>query len=691
MAPNHSPSDHSHGQPAELSTGSPSVPPTLSGSLPVPVAEPILAPEPPVGLTPQPNGEPGLPFPLPIPPPGIPDPWPRPEPWPWPPKLCFLNLREGCYRINFTPGPAWPFPVLFQTYYHGTMRVNRSGGQLTVSGDLYRFRRIPVIDPTPDPFFPLVWPLGIPIYSRSRYYSYLRITNVKQSPIFSFGPCQLTLTAEEHVYTQPSAGSFNGTFALARTVTIVLEPKPAPPGFSSSYFEGRLVEGGVDRGTFTMGWVSSYFRRATLEIDTLAGAVAPAAVGTEDFRTVFATAGWDLRVVYNEVNVPVPTGVTPTNCWSNANLHNLMTTVRNPATNLDAEWRMHLIVVPAQLGCARGVMYDQISVPREGVASFSDDGYPSGECATFGTAANQQQRDIPRAFLRSASHEVGHGFNQIHQEQEGGADNSIMTTTPSVCGVLGGPTTGDPGVFPDDIALRFNDHVRHHLIHFPDIVVRPGGMTFGSGHNSTVPEADRYYFPAEQLELLLNPAFTQIELGEPLPLAWELINHANDPIPVPTDLRTEAYHSLITVTNPQGTAKLMPSFVIQTEQATIQPLEPGGTRSAETRVFWSTHGFAFEMPGKHTVELRVTWTYQGAPVGVRARTDVWVNFPLATADNDAAAVLLDPQVGMYVALGGGATHLTDAVARLEQVFGMAEGDQPAPKALRGYEGLLSSE
>jgi hypothetical protein len=89
-------------------------------------------------------------------------------------------------------------------------------------------------------------------------------------------------------------------------------------------------------------------------------------------------------------------------------------------------------------------MFDSINVPREGVASFSDDGYPSGQSANFGTAANKKQREVPRAFLRSAAHELTHGFNQIHQENEGGADNSIMTTTPSVADSL----AAHGGTFP---------------------------------------------------------------------------------------------------------------------------------------------------------------------------------------------------------------------------------------------------
>src|SRR5207237_7085558 len=60
----------------------------------------------------------------------------------------------------------------------------------------------------------------------------------------------------------------------SRTVTIVLHPVPPPFGFAGPYFEGRLFQGGVDKGSFSMGWVSSFFRRAKVEVDTLTGAVA---------------------------------------------------------------------------------------------------------------------------------------------------------------------------------------------------------------------------------------------------------------------------------------------------------------------------------------------------------------------------------------------------------------------------------
>jgi hypothetical protein len=622
--------------------------------------------------------------------------------------LCKINLREGCYRITFQPKTG-------SSIFHGSMRVEKSGNKTVISGDLYRFLNPSIALPAsvataavaaerPASASIFALPLTIPVYARDKYFSYLKVTGIQMPPLIG-AKCVFTLTAQEYVYTQPPPGQFNGTFPPApgsRTVKIVLGNAVPPPGYTSVYFEGKLFEGTNEKGTFKMGWVSSFFRRATVEVDTLKGAVAPQAVpaisgsGTEDFKTVFKTADWDLNVIFDQTNIPVPAGINPNDCWTAANLHALMMANRKAGTNLDKEWRFHLIVVPARLGCSRGVMYDQIDVPREGSASFSDDGYPTGDSSNFGAAANKKQRDVPRAYLRSASHELGHGFNQIHQEQEGGADNSIMTTTPSVADVLGGPGTGQPGVFPDNINLGFNDHVRHHLIHFPDPTVRPGGMTFGSGHSSIVPQADqdRHYFSTADLELKVTGRQNQIELGEPLHLEWELVNNSDKPIPVPNDISIEALYTSITVINPNGVVKPMPPFVILCEAAKIEELAPGDSVRAASRVYWSSRGFAFERTGRHIVEVHAVWSIAGVPFGVRGRTDVWVNYPKSSTDNDVAATLMHPEVGMYVALGGGADHLETAVERLTRVFSPGGGGTEdsaaglAPAAMRGYEGLL---
>jgi hypothetical protein len=625
---------------------------------------------------------------------------------------CGLDFREGCYQINFRPTGSL---VTFE----GTLRVDRSapdGGpdNLIVSGDLYT--RLPVIgpvgpvgpvSPAPDEaadeseaegegvtaspmsvagalstadqaMLPSLFHRpNIPIFPRTRYHSYLKVTSVS-APIFAPTParCQLTIVAEQFNYTQPPPGGFKGTFpsSPSRTVTMRLRRVAPPFPFSLTggpFYEGRLFEGTVDKGGVTLGWVSRFFRRAILEIDTLVGSVRPAPVpdgsgGTEFFDTVFARTGWQLTVVQDQLNVPVPAGVVPTNCWSSANLHALMLTVRNPATNLDAEWRVHMIVVPAKLGCSRGIMYDVIDVPREGCASFSDDGYPSVETPNYGTAADHKQRDIPRAFLRSATHELTHTLNQIHQEQETMADNSIMTTTPSVAGVLGGPATGEPGVFPDQIKLVHNATVRHHLNHMPDPVIRPGGWPFASWFPTGAPQAnDRQDFAASELSLTVKAGADRVALGQPLDLSWTMTNTSGVKLLAPNDVSIEALFTTITVRDSEGRERAVRPFSIICEHARVSEFDAGDSITASTKLFWSSEGFAFDRPGRYHVDVAVSWTAQGVPVGVQNGVNVFVDYPTCSDDNHAAGLVMHPQVGQWVALGGKAYHLTEACRRLQ--------------------------
>jgi hypothetical protein len=110
-------------------------------------------------------------------------PWPGPPPFPppWPslPQLrdrC--DLRHGCYQISFRPlsqFPPGPDHVKLMPFYLGTMRVDRAGGLLTISGDLYRFSPYLILEALGT--IPIAQ-LLIPIYKRDRYYSYLKVIQV---------------------------------------------------------------------------------------------------------------------------------------------------------------------------------------------------------------------------------------------------------------------------------------------------------------------------------------------------------------------------------------------------------------------------------------------------------------------------------------------------------------------------------
>jgi len=587
--------------------------------------------------------------------------------------FCRTKLRQGCYTITFRPKSTTTF---FLFSYQGTLRVEKLNVGYRISGDLYTrslfdiFPRLtvkaaveaqPALSATPvviDRFDPgiLVAPTNkIPIFPRRRYYSYLKGTGAR---LWSFGrPCSFTLDFDEFRYQHPASG-FNGSFPTTptRSLRFALKHTGTP-----DLYEGKAFEGSTEVGTVSIRRVSKYFRKATLHIHTLQGAVAPQSVPgaggtTESFRSIFAGVGWDLKVIYASGTIPLPASLNgvqnPNSCWSSANSATLLASVPGyDPSELDKVWKARLLAIPAAMGCSRGRMFDNgtgdpNNVPREGAVTHSDDGYPAADSPNFGTAQGKKQRDVPRAFLRSAAHEVGHTFNQIHQFFELGSDNSVMTVTPSVANVLA--AGGDS--FPDDINLAFNDTVRRHLIHLPDPAVRPGGMAFfGSAINA--PQADAVTFPSE-LTVEVTASADKVRLGEPLPLKWALRNHGEEAVPVPSRVDVESLTARVSVTDPQGKVTFMRPVELETcSHIALEDLAPKRAVEGETVVYYGQDGFAFETPGRHTVEVIVLWSLGDLHFAACGETTVWVAYPLTDRDNEVAALLLDPDVGCAVATG----------------------------------------
>lgn len=256
--------------------------------------------------------------------------WPeRPGSWLVP---CTLELKRGCYQIRMEHDG---FQSLLRPRFVGTMRVEHGDDHTTISGDLYRF--FPRIKPgfigsglteilledAADAGSPV-----IPIYPRKRYYSYLKVVRIQKSlATLAHRPCTITLTVEEFQYTHPDEAEATGSFQQTpnRTLTIVLTKVANPEGFPGPSFEGTVFQGRTPlRVKFSMLWVSDYYRRAKLELENVSGVTIPARSGANDFRTIYATAGWDLTVTTGDVNLPVPSNVSARNPWTRAKLHEFM-------------------------------------------------------------------------------------------------------------------------------------------------------------------------------------------------------------------------------------------------------------------------------------------------------------------------------------------------------------------------------
>jgi len=158
----------------------------------------------------------------------------------------------------------------------------------------------------------------------------------------------------------------------------------------------------------------------------------------------------------DEANVAnVPGG---NNYFTCAELDSLMAAHRNPAFAASGEkWSAYYIVVDGyfqyddgtQDTTVLGVMYD--TADRDGCAVFHDHSYIS---------------TMPKAFLRTTAHELGHVFNLLHSFSDG--HSTIMAKT------------GWISPFPDAISYHFSDVSKRHLREHATENVRPGGIPFAT-------------------------------------------------------------------------------------------------------------------------------------------------------------------------------------------------------------------
>jgi len=250
------------------------------------------------------------------------------------------------------------------------MRVERHGSGVTASGDLYQhtayrfegfpsFRIVPNPDPSPS--------AGIPIFRRSSYRYYLRVTQILEWLTFSN---TFVLKFERYSF-DATTNTWSNDGEFLAVMTFKAAPSSYPAG--ATYLEGDLKDPtGAAVGKITIGWVSNYLRKATLEVDRVSASEYPAGNGSGiDWHDVHDAVGWDVNVYESQTNLTQPSGES----WSNADLHQAML-VRRDSADLDNDWRFHLLCVRRLDSTSRGIMYDAYggdsnNIPREGAGISS--------------------------------------------------------------------------------------------------------------------------------------------------------------------------------------------------------------------------------------------------------------------------------------------------------------------------------
>ena len=522
-------------------------------------------------------------------------------------------LRPGCYLLRYTARSGRP------RQYDGTLRVQRDGDNTIASGDLYVHR-----PPNRDPA------AGIPIFPIAAYRYYVRVTQILEGTAEAR---RFTLGYELLRPDQPDrTWSVAGTFK-ARMQWIAAE---------DDFLRGKVRDAhGTEVGSLTMTWVSPHLRRAVVEIDRMLEAEQPLAnTAGLGWREILAQVGWDMTVVESDADIAEPSGES----WSNAELHYAMLK-RRESVDLDREWRYSLLCVrklDAHLA-DRGIMFDKggddaNTVAREGAAIAAHWMVPDDPL--WGTIRGARF-GATEQYFRTAVHEIGHALGLRHNDRELG----IMMAT----NILAEHARdhGPPEHFPENTNWSYAADDQKRLRHWPDPLVRPGGLSWGSYDWAPVLPDEEPLEPAG-VALAVNPLLASVPLGAPVRVDLELSN--GESMSVPTDLSLAAGHVSGTVADPSGTVRSFRSLIHCVD---AQSLGAAERVVSSMTLLCGAEGALFPLAGAHRVRVDVRWDLDGVEYAVGGEVMVTVTAPVDEAHAEAARrVLSTPDALLTLVFGG---------------------------------------
>ncbi len=625
-------------------------------------------------------------------------------------------LKNGCYYTTYQPKRG-------RNHFHGTLRFGFTDGKIVISGDLYK-NALPSGN-NDLPFLPAESGLEakIPIFELSLYHFYLRCTGfepeIPQSPAEPIK--HLNLGFVRYKYNKDFHSWDEGN-SVKNAYTARLENKRAPNGYPAltMYFEGEIFKGDKLDGTFSMGWISPFFRRAQIEIDKVKETIFPTIsddiISGEDWRQIFKMIDWDIEVKFGVPNITAP----PDRTWNKGELHSTMVSQRTPEeiSQIDKEWRYYLLCVhrfaseeDEQNRNFYGLMFDRShdknKRAREGAAIFSHTKF-SGRWQNFHNFIEKELHQERLAYLRTAIHEISHAMGLLDDNE-----------TPMImCQTDGLPLESNGKKFPGNINWFFSPDDQHRLRHMPDIWLRPGGIGWheeyerniknvsnpiGAGglilqeeQNApplpTLPEAATAALSKKENEQHLidnlfrlsvtatyndqvnQPVRGTFPFGTPVRLNLKLLYRKikgieQSPLQMPADFGLTTGNVTISVRKKfrREVHRVQPMLHACNHQSFIE-LQPGDSIYQYYTLLYGNNKALFPEPGKYKIEITTKFRLKGGPqITLNRIVSVEIIQPLnLEQERITKKILKTPALAQLLVFGG--DHLQNEILFLQEIL-----------------------